>query len=350
MAQWLLYGANGYTGELIAREAARRGQRPILAGRSREKVEALARELGCQARIFALDDPSEAAGGLRGAAAVLHCAGPFLHTSAPMVDACLETGVHYLDITGELGVFESIMARSGEAVARGVSLLPGVGFDVVPTDCLAAMLAQRLPDADELWLAFYAKGSELSRGTLKTMLEGIGEGGAVRRDGRIVRVPIAWDVREIPFSIGKRTAMTIPWGDVSTAYHTTGIPNLRVYSAASPKAIARARRLARLAPLLSLTPVKRLAQKFADRRTGPGEEKRTAGRTYLWGRVANRTGAEATMTMTCPEGYAFTVLSSLAAVERVMAGPPRPGSFTPARYFGADFVTTIEGVRMEEAR
>jgi short subunit dehydrogenase-like uncharacterized protein len=346
MAQWLLYGANGYTGELIAREAARRGQRPILAGRNREKVEGLARELGCEARTFALDDPAEAAGGLRGVAAVLHCAGPFLHTSAPMVNACLAAGIHYLDITGELDVFESIMARSGEAVARGVSLLPGVGFDVVPTDCLAAMLAERLPDAVELWLAFYAKGSELSRGTLKTMLEGIGEGGAIRRDGTIVRVPIAWDVREIPFSIGPRTAMTIPWGDVSTAYHTTGIANIRVYSAASPKAIARARHLARLAPLLSLSPVKRLALRFADRRTGPGEEKRTAGRMYLWGRVATRDGKEATLTLTTPEGYAFTVLSALAAVDRVLAGPAKPGSFTPARYFGADFVTTIAGVEL----
>jgi len=344
MVQWLLYGANGYTGELIAREAVRRGQHPILAGRSAAKVEALAKELGCEPRIFALDDPAKIAESLRGAVAVLHCAGPFSRTSAPMVEACLDGGVHYLDITGELEVFEAIMARDAEAKARGVSLLPGVGFDVVPTDCLAATLARRLPDAVELWLAFYSKGSELSRGTLKTMLEGIGDGGAIRRDGRIVRVPIAWDVREIPFSIGKRTAMTIPWGDVSTAYYTTGIPNIRVYSAASPKAIARARRMARFAPLLALTPVKRLAQKYADRRTGPGEEKRAAGRMYLWGRAANADGAEVTMTMTTPEGYAFTVLSALAAVEHVVSSPPKPGSYTPALYFGADFVSNIGGM------
>jgi len=334
---WLLYGANGYTGELIAREAVRRGERPILAGRSAEKIEPLARELGCDWRAFGLDRID-----LSGVQAVLHCAGPFTQTSEPMVNACLAAGVHYLDITGEIGVFESIMARNAEAVQRGVMLLPGVGFDVVPTDCLAAMLKQRMPDAEELWLAFYSPRGEVSRGTLKTMIEGIGEGGAIRRDGKIVRVPLAWDVREIPFSIGTRTAMTIPWGDVATAYHTTGIPNIRVYNAASPKAIKRVKLMQKMLPVLGLRPVRRVLQKFANRTAGPSEESRTKGRTYLWGRVA-RGDREITMTMSTPEGYLFTVRSSLDAMERVLQNP-KAGSFTPARAFGADFVNTISGI------
>jgi len=337
---WLLYGANGYTGELIAREAMRRGERPILAGRSAEKIEPLARELGCDWRAFGLDRID-----LTGVQAVLHCAGPFVKTSAPMVRACLEAGVHYLDITGEIAVFESIMARNDEAVRRGVMLLPGAGFDVVPTDCLAAMLKDKMPDAEELWLAFYSPKGEVSRGTLKTMIEGIGEGGAIRRDGKIVRVPLAWDVRDIPFSCGTRSAMTIPWGDVSTAYYTTGIPNIRVYNAASPRAIKRVKMIRALLPLLAPRPVRALLQKFADRRTGPSEEKRTKGRMYLWGRVA-RGDREVTMTMSTPEGYAFTVRSSLDAMERVLQNP-QPGSFTPARALGKDFVITISGVDVQ---
>jgi short subunit dehydrogenase-like uncharacterized protein len=343
MRDWMIYGANGYTGELIAREAARRGHRPVLAGRRAEKIEPLARELGLSARVFPLSEPRRAVEGLSGIAAALHCAGPFVRTSRPMVEACLEAGAHYLDITGEISVFESIMARTAEARRREVVLLPGVGFDVVPTDCLAAMLSKRLPDASDLILAFYTRGG-VSRGTLKTMIEGMGEGGAVRRDGRIVRVPMLHDVREIPFSVGPRMAMTIPWGDVATAWHTTGIPNIRIYSASSPKAIARVRRMMWLLPLLSLRPVKRLLQTLADRRRGPDEHARATGRVYLWGRVANRAGSEATMTMTTPEGYAFTIMSALAAVERLLADPARPGSFTPAGYLGADFVTSIPGV------
>lgn len=336
---FLIYGSSGYTGELIAREAVRRGMRPLLGGRRREAVESLARELGCESRVFDLAQPD-----LSGVELVLHCAGPFVHTSAPMVRACLDADVHYLDITGEIAVFESIMARDDEAVARNVTLLPGVGFDVVPTDCLASMLAQRLPDANELWLAFHAKGGAISRGTMKTMIEGIDQGGAIRRDGRIVAVPLLYDVREIPFSCGPRMAATIGWGDVSTAYYTTGIPNIRVYNAMSPRAVRNLRFIKPFLPIVGLTPVKRMLQRVADRRTGPSEGQRTTGRMFLWGRVTNPAGSEVTMTMSTPEGYQFTVLSALAAVERVLAAPRRGGSFTPAKYFGADFVKSIEGV------
>jgi short subunit dehydrogenase-like uncharacterized protein len=333
---FLIYGANGYTGELIAREAVRRGQKPILAGRNADKLGALAKELGLESRAFPLDKPQ-----LDGIDAVLHCAGPFVYTSAPMVRACIDAGAHYLDITGELTVFEEILSMAD----AGVTLIPGVGFDVVPTDCLGAMLAARLPGATELELAFYSPGAEISRGTLKTMIENIGDGGAIREDGKIIRVPPAYDAKEIPFSIAPRMAMTIPWGDVSTAFHTTGIPNIRVYTAASPKSIKRMRRLRPFFPLLAMTPIKRALQTFANRRTGPDEERRTRGRTYLWGRVSDGK-REATMTMTTPEGYAFTVISALAAVERLLASPKRPGSFTPAKFFGPEFVTALPGVEL----
>lgn len=337
MPTWMIYGANGYTGELIAREAARRGHKPILAGRSASGVQALASELGLESRVFAVEQPQ-----LHGVSLVLHCAGPFMFTSEPMVAACIQQKAHYLDITGEIVVFEAVMRRQEDAVRAGVTLLPGVGFDVVPTDCLAAMLKERLPSATDLDLAFYAKGSSISRGTLKTMLEGIGKGGAIRRNGRITRVPSLYDVRTVPFSIGPRTVATIPWGDVSTAFHTTGIPNIRVYVAMPPKAIKRMRLMSALDPILALRPIKFVLKKLADRRTGPGEQARQQGRTYVWGRAADQS-QEVTMTMTTPESYQFTVWSALAAVERVLANP-RPGAFTPARLLGSDFVKTIPGV------
>src|SRR5687768_3379651 len=332
---WMVYGANGYTGELIAREAVRRGQHPILAGRNAERIHALARELGCEARVFDLDRID-----LSGVSLVLHCAGPFIHTSKPMVKACLAAGVHYLDITGEIGVFEAVFRRDSEAKERGVTLLPGVGFDVVPTDCLAAMLHAELPDAIELWLAFSMRNGGVSRGTLKTMIEGAGRGGAIRRNGRIEVVPQLFDVRSIPFRSGPRMAMTIPWGDVSTAFHTTGIPNIRVYSSQSPRALRRMRMMRPLLMLLRVGALRRLAQKYANRTTGPSEEQRASARIEIWGRAVNAQGKEVTKTMSVAEGYNFTVLSALAAVERVLAAP-KPGAFTPAKFFGAQFVTEI---------
>jgi short subunit dehydrogenase-like uncharacterized protein len=339
MSKWMIYGANGYTGSLIAREAVRRGMRPTLAGRNREELASLAGELGAEHRAFGVDRPD-----LRGMRLVLHCAGPFVHTSVPMVDACLAGGAHYLDITGEIAVFEAIYARDAEARAAGVALIPGVGFDVVPTDCLAAQLARALPGATELWLAFApSRGSSMSRGTIRTMIEGIGKGGAIRRDGRIVRVPLAFDAREIPFASGPRRAMTIPWGDIASAYRTTGIPNIRVYAASSPRAIARARRFARVAPLIGLPPLKQVAKALVARGAGPSGEQRERGRVDLWGRAA-RDGEERTATLSTPDGYALTVSAALAAVERVLAASAMCGALTPAQAFGADFVYGLPGV------
>jgi short subunit dehydrogenase-like uncharacterized protein len=352
--EWLIYGATGYTGELVAREAVRRGLRPILAGRDLAAVERLARQLGLPSRVFTLDDPAAVERGLAGpppVAAVLHCAGPFVHTSAPMVRACLAARTHYLDITGELAVFESVLAAGPAAREARVVLLPGVGFDVVPSDCLAARLADALVDATELDLAFASDRGTRSRGTLKTMLESLPQAGAVRRAGKIVPVPIAYDVREIEFGCGRRWAMTIPWGDVSTAYHTTGIPNIRVYAAASRRSVRRAQRLGALLPLLAWRPVKRLLQAAIARRvSGPPPEVRETARVYLWGEARNAAGEWVTATLETPEGYRLTAESAVECVQRVLAGKVPPGSWTPGRAFGPHFAAELPGVVEGELR
>jgi len=236
--KWMIYGANGYTGRLAARVAKDRTFTPILAGRRAEQIQPLARELGFESRIFDLADPAVVAGNLEGVTAVLHCAGPFSATSRPMLAGCLRAKTHYLDITGEIAVFEDIHSRNEEFRNAGIVVVPGVGFDVVPTDCLAAMLKRELPSATHLKLAFKSRTGKLSPGTTKTMVEGLPEGGRVRRDGRIVKVPGAYKIEAVPFTEDlSATAVTIPWGDVSTAFYSTGIPNIEVFVGASDKQI-----------------------------------------------------------------------------------------------------------------
>src|SRR5687767_1916180 len=157
----------------------------MLAGRNADAVRTQAEALDLQWRAAALDDPAELDAALAGATVVLHCAGPFAHTWRTMSDACLRARAHYLDITGEVAVFEGLAARDVEARSAGIMLLPGTGFDVVPSDCLAAHLARRLPGAVSLSLAFRAIGGA-SRGTLSTMVEGLGGTGAIRKNGKIV--------------------------------------------------------------------------------------------------------------------------------------------------------------------
>jgi short subunit dehydrogenase-like uncharacterized protein len=226
---WMIYGANGYTGELIARAAVALGMKPVLAGRSADKIKALANELGLPHRVFDLSGPqTEWMEQLQGMQVVLLAAGPFSATAAPMARACIEAGAHYLDITGEIDVFEHLHSLHEVAKAAGVVLCPGVGFDVIPTDCVALALKEAMPDATHLALGFET-AMKLSPGTLKTSLESAPQGGRVRRDGRLVKVPLAHEVRHIDFGRGEKLAVAVPWGDVSTAFHTTGIPNVTVF-------------------------------------------------------------------------------------------------------------------------
>lgn len=345
---FLLYGANGYTGELVARLAGARGLRPLLAGRDAAKIKPLATELGFEYVHFALDDATALDAALQSVAVVLHCAGPFSRTSKPMADGCLRNGTHYLDITGEIAVFEALAARRAEAAAAKVMLLPGVGFDVVPSDCLAAHLKRRLPTASHLTLAIQGLG-RISHGTATTMVENINRGGMVRRDGRLTPVPSAWRTREVDFGRGPTKATTIPWGDIATAFYSTGIPNIEVY-AAIPATARRMMKMSRgLGPLLATAPVQRfLKNRIKAQPAGPSEDERARGKSFVWGEVSDDAGRQKRSLLSGPEGYTLTAMTALAVVEHVLAGVAPAGFQTPSLAYGADFILEIEGVSRED--
>jgi short subunit dehydrogenase-like uncharacterized protein len=344
----LIYGAYGYTGSLIAREASRRGLEPVLAGRNAEAVSALACELGLAFRVFALDNPASVERNLQGVSAVLHCAGPFAHTFQPMADACLRTKTHYLDITGEESVFESLARRDREAKTAGVTLMPGVGFDVVPTDCLAAHLKRRLPSASRLTLALKSS-SRMSRGTALTVIEGIHFGGLVRREGVLKKVPAAWKTRTVDFGRGPTQAITIPWGDVASAYYSTGIPNIEVYMEAS----LGVRTAVKLSRFLGWALASRPVQGWLKKRVragppGPTDEERAKGKSYFWGEVTDAAGNRAEARLQGPESYTLTTLAALAVAERVLGGDAPAGYQTPSTAYGPDFVLGLKGVVRED--
>lgn len=343
VARWMIYGANGYSGRLIAIDAVRRGLRPVLAGRS-GAVATLADALDLEHRRFDLADATGVRDGLDGMALVLHCAGPFSATCAPMLEGCLATGTHYLDITGEIGVFEYCHRQDARARECGILVMPGTGFDVVPTDCLAARLKRDLPDATTLVLAFEAGGGP-SPGTAKTSVEGLGMGGRARVGGKLVAVPLAWKSRTFVRDGQERSAMTIPWGDVYTAFVSTGIPDIEVYMAVSPATIARVRRLRRFGPLLRTRFVQRWLQARVDRRVrGPSEVQRERSRTHVWGEARNAAGREVKHHLVMPNGYTLTVDAALGIVEHVLQHPSRTGFCTASQLMGADYIMTLPAV------
>jgi short subunit dehydrogenase-like uncharacterized protein len=340
----IVYGANGYTGKLIVEAALREGLKPVVAGRRREAVEPLAAAWGVNSLCFSLDDAGSAARLLEPYAAMILAAGPFSRTSAPALEACLRSKTAYLDITGEVDVFEAVFARDADARKAGVAVLPGTGFDVVPSDCLAKALAEALPGATSLVLAF--RGFKTSAGTMKTMIESLPNGGLVRANDLLTTVPAAWKTMEVPFPDKPRLAMTIPWGDLATAWRSTGIPNIEVYMAVPPSAVASARRMRRFAKILGLSPVQSFLKARVEKSVkGPTAEERERERSVLWGRVT-RDGRTVEGTLETMEGYALTAETSVAIAKRVLAGGVPPGVHTPSQAFGSSFIRTIRGSRL----
>lgn len=341
----LIYGSYGYTGDLIARFAKEDAVDVVLSGRNAERLREQAERYGLEYVPADLSDPESIRAALRDANVVIHCAGPFAHTYETMARACLDTGTHYTDITGEAEVYEGLWAMDEEAKRAGIMLLPGTGFDVVPSDCLAAHLKSRCPEATHLELAFRGRGGGISHGTAKTMAENFHRGGTIRRDGKLENVPTAWKTRMIDFGDGRPAhCMSIPWGDVVTAYRSTGIPNIMVYTGV-PQRPARMLKLARpLLPLLAMGPIQNMIKKRIEAApAGPDDDARATAYNELWGEAKAADGQTAVSRLRTPEGYTLTARMALSVAQKIRDGQHTPGFQTPATAYGKDLILELAG-------
>jgi short subunit dehydrogenase-like uncharacterized protein len=341
--RWMLYGATGYTGALVAEEAVKHGHTPLLAGRNEEKLRALARRLGLRYVVFDLDDVTAIAKHTANVELVYHAAGPFVHTSDPMIRACLATHTHYVDITGEVSVLENTFTYDDTARKNGIALISGVGFDVIPSDCLCAYVASQVPTAVSLEMAFMAL-SRVTAGTAKSMLEMMPKGGLVRKNGVLTAHRLGSGGKRVILNGKSTPVLPIPWGDLATAYRSTGIPNITTYMA-FPSAMSGA--MGVLAPigqtLFKSGALRRVTGAILDRTLhGPSQVMREFGASYLWACATDAIGYQAEAWLEVPDGYQFTVLASIAVIERTLQLQP-VGALTPALAFGADFVLEIDG-------
>jgi saccharopine dehydrogenase (NAD+, L-lysine-forming) len=363
-SRWMIYGASGYTGKLAARLPRPAGMEPpILAGRTLNNIKPLAEELGFEYRIFSLDKPEAIDNALQDVYAVVVAAGPFVYTSKQFVDSCLRTHTHYLDITGEYEVFEAVMARTQEAAEAGVALLPGVGMDVVPTDCLAAKLKSALPSATHLQMALIPVGGGLSPGTMKTMVIGLGNSTKVRREGAITdsaQPAGTWVPWNHPSLAGTIFAQPLSWGDISTAYFSTGIPNIAMYvkmAEGAPPADggqAQAPPAAPLAARWGMATIRWLSTWAAGRWVlnkaierfvkGPDSQVNQNGRVHFSGIAWDERSKQAVeCSLTTCEGYQLTALSMLNAAHKLNTTHKAiKGSMTPSMAFGVDYVLDFE--------
>jgi short subunit dehydrogenase-like uncharacterized protein len=341
-SRWMLYGATGYTGQIVAEEAVRRGHSPILAGRSEEKLRPLARKLGLKYVAFDLDDVNTIAKHTAQVELVYHAAGPFTYTSDPMIRACLATHTHYLDITGEIHVFENTFKYDETARKNGIALISGVGFDVIPSDSLAGYVAQQLPNAHTLDIGIQALSS-VTVGTTKSLLEMLPKGGQLRRNGVLTYQRIGAGGRMIHFSSGEHRTIPIPWGDLSTAYRTTAIPNITTYMALDSASLFAINILSPFTGMLANNTFRGLMGKLVERVVqGPSPTVREVAKSHLWACATDTLGNKVQAWLETAEGYQFTMLAAIPTIERTLQLRPI-GALTPVQAFGTDFVLEIEG-------
>jgi short subunit dehydrogenase-like uncharacterized protein len=346
MSDLLIYGANGYTARLLLPRLRELGVEVIVAGRNRHAVEELGRQNGLESRVFELDQPKQIDAGLRGVRALLNSAGPFLGTASPLVDGCLRQRVDYLDLCGELEPLSYALAAGEMAANLGVMLMPAVGFDVVPSDCLALHLRERLPDAERLTLSISASNL-LSRGSAATFVEHAGTWVHVRRRGRLEPMRLRTQMRWVDFGQGERPTIAVSWGDLITAFHSTKIPDIEVYFEATafrwfavtanqfwgwalrgPAAKSMLSALTRILP------------------AGPSEAERRGERSVIVGEVSNGVRRARSRLITS-EAYTFTADVASRLLRDVLGGQRRPGFQTAGGLFGADYVLGIPGVTRE---
>ena len=349
MKNFLIYGSYGYTGQLIVERAVKDGLRPMLAGRNERKLRAQAVKYDLEYRAFSLDETAKLDSALNEVDAVLHCAGPFVLTFRQMAEACLRTKKHYVDISGEIPGFEALASMSEQAKEAGIMVLPGGGFDVAPTDCLAAHLKQRLPDATRLRLFLRGVGAGVSRGTAKSAIENMQRQGMIRKDGKLVQVPPVWKALMQDFGRGPVRVVSVGWGDVSTAYHSTGIPNVETYLSLPQAMVNLMYDMRTIGPLfynrVAKTILKALMNLYPP---GPSEARRMKAFATMIGEVTNDQGGRAVSRLRTREGYTFTAQVTVEIMKRILNNDYKPGFQTPSLAYGSDFVLQFEGVQRED--
>jgi len=340
--RFLLYGAYGYTGRLASDLAAAKKLDVVLAGRNKDALVGLGDRLNLPTRVVGLTDANQLSEALKDIACVVHMAGPFADTSAPMLSACLVTQTNYVDITGEIEVFEAMWSREEEIKRAGITAVPGAGFDVVPTDCLAAYVASKLEQPVSLVIALRGLESA-SQGTLRTAIRQVSKPVLCRQGGAIVplgdRSP-----RWIDFGSGNEPCVPISWGDVATAFHSTGVGNITVYFRRTRLLLSADILGKLLGPLFrSRIGQRGLAAIVRSLPEGPSQAERIGNRGTIWAEAIDCLGRSAKATLSTPDAYDFAANSALEICSRISLLPAALGLVTPFQAFGADFVLTLPG-------
>ena len=295
MKKLMIYGATGYTGSMIVRHALESSLQIIIAGRDREKLAAMSSVLDVPFRAFRLDNPDTIDGGLADINAVLNCAGPFLHTARPLMEAAIRQKVHYLDVAAELDSYQ-----------------------------LAEILDEAASSAGVISLALHITGT-MSRGSAVSAAENLSTQCLIRRNGQLMQSE-SGELRGFDFGNGLQACFPVTLPDVITVWKATGISDIKTFVHISGEGFPQGN--------------------LAELPDGPTAQEREASRYKAVAEVLNADGETLHMLLDAVNGYSFTALAAAEAGRRVLAGEYRPGFQTPAALFGKHFAETIADTRI----
>ena len=339
-----ILGATGYTGRLCVAEAVKRGQPVLIAGRRREALDEIAAEYadaGTTVEVAVADvtDTQSLRELCDRSAVLLSTVGPYTQLGHGPVEAALEAGCHYLDVTGEVEFMTWVYGQSAAAEQRGVTLATGFGFDGVPGDLLATIAAKALDrPVTSARVAYHVEAGRFSAGTVRTALGTLQRGGAVWRNGRVAQEPAGVEQWHVPFPSppGPVIAVSAPMPEVVTVGRSVGAETARSYLVVpAGRAVASiAAPAQRLASALSGTPVWDLLERAVDRMPeGPDEERRAKTRTVVLAEVATVDGVSAVRWCRLNDVYGATAVIALTGAQRLLSGDVATGTVTPSTLF-----------------
>ncbi|MES2433567.1 MAG: saccharopine dehydrogenase NADP-binding domain-containing protein [Pseudomonadota bacterium] len=318
MKKLMIYGATGYTGRMVAEHAKTANTPIVLAGRNAGSLAKLAAELGVEHRVFTLDNAAAIDMNVADVAVLVNCAGPFMRTAKPLLEACLRNQVHYIDTAAELDSYRLAEAFDDAAKAAGVMLMPGGGGSVAMLGSLAGHAVARSTNPVRIRIALHVSGG-MSRGSAISATENMTAETLARIDGALVTV--INDIQKFDFGRGAVDCFKVTLPDLITIWRATDVPNIETFVHVTGDGFPQGD--------LSALP------------DGPSEQERLANRYQSVVEVTAANGTLVRSLLDTVNGYTFTAIAAATAGRRVLNGESRPGFQTPAGLFGNRFAETI---------
>ena len=308
----LLLGAAGSSGQVVARELTDRGLSVLLAGRRPEPLAALAAELSAAGAVVdrVLVDVTDAAG-LRAAAArvrlLVSTVGPFVRHGAPVLDACLNLKVSYVDIANELAAVRAVLARDVQAKECAVTAVTGAGFGPGGSESLVLGLVEELGETPEVVRVATAPArGDVSAGVRETVAALLPEGATTYVEGSLVHAPLGTGATMLEFGAVRRWMLPGPLGDLEAAHRASGAPNVSAY--------------------------------FAD----PARRVDGDGFAYAYAEVVAGSGRRLAAQARVGDGVRAGAAYAAEVARRILTGTPA-GAFLPGGLFGKELFAAVTG-------